>query len=89
VPPPLSLNPPPPAPGANGEHERPETRIDLNTFRAFLSEIATWARNDAIVSNGFQERIDRTIAEHELIDRLFYYWDTSCRGALSLQVSVE
>lgn len=34
-----------------------------------------------------QERVDRTIAEHELIDRLFFFWDTSCRGALSFQVS--
>ncbi|KAH7105928.1 TBC-domain-containing protein [Auriculariales sp. MPI-PUGE-AT-0066] len=85
APPPVSLNPPVTASNANGEHERPETRIDINTFRVFLSDIATWARNDAIVSNGFQERIDRTIAEHELIDRLFFYWDTSCRGALSLQ----
>ena len=28
------------------------------------------------------------MAEHEFIDRLFYYWDTSHRGALSFQVSV-
>jgi len=33
-----------------------------------------------------QQRIDREIAEHEFIDRLFYFWDTSCRGALSFQV---
>ncbi|CAL1715268.1 unnamed protein product [Somion occarium] len=65
--------------------ERPETRIGLKTFRVFLSEIATWARTEKIVSNGFQQRVDRTIAEHELIDRLFYFWDTSYRGALSLQ----
>jgi len=25
------------------------------------------------------------MAEHEFIDRLFYFWDVSCRGALSLQ----
>ena len=30
--------------------------------------------------------MDREIAEHELIDRLFYFWDTSYRGALSFQV---
>jgi hypothetical protein len=27
------------------------------------------------------------MAEHEFIDRLFYFWDTSCRGALSFQVN--
>lgn len=41
---------------ANGEgvEEKPETRIELKTFRYFLSEIATWARDEKIVSNGFQ-----------------------------------
>lgn len=34
------------------------------------------------------ERVDREVAEHELIDRLFYFWDVSCRGALSFQVSL-
>jgi hypothetical protein len=34
--------------------ERPETRIELKTFRVFLSEIATWARDEKIVMNGFQ-----------------------------------
>jgi hypothetical protein len=34
--------------------ERPETRIGLKTFRVFLSEIATWARDEKIVVNGFQ-----------------------------------
>lgn len=35
-----------------------------------------------------QERVDREVAEHELIDRLFYFWDLSHRGALSFQVRV-
>jgi hypothetical protein len=87
---------------------RPETRIGLRTFRVFLSEVATWARDETIVSNGFQvsfyiascislhlniswvylskERVDRTVADHEIIGRLFYFWDTSKRGALSFQV---
>ncbi|KAG6878283.1 hypothetical protein C0993_009641 [Termitomyces sp. T159_Od127] len=70
---------------ADGTAEKPETRIELRTFQYFLSEIATWARNEKIVSNGFQQRIDREIAEHEFIDRLFFFWDASCRGALSFQ----
>lgn len=35
---------------------RPETRIGLKTFRVFLSQIATWARDETIVSNGFNVR---------------------------------
>ncbi|KAI0255728.1 TBC-domain-containing protein [Lactifluus subvellereus] len=65
--------------------ERPETRIELNTFKVFLSEIATWARDEKIVMNGFQQRVDREVADHELMDRLFFFWDYSCRGALSFQ----
>jgi hypothetical protein len=34
--------------------ERPETRIGPKTFKIFLSEIATWARDEKIVTNGFQ-----------------------------------
>ncbi|KAJ7114088.1 rab-GTPase-TBC domain-containing protein [Mycena epipterygia] len=87
VPPPPDV---PPAPtlvsaGDVGTEEKPETRIELRTFQFFLSEIATWARDERIVSNGFQRRVDREIAEHEFIDRLFFFWDTSCRGALSFQ----
>ena len=33
-------------------HEKPETMIGLRTFRHFLNEIATWARNEKIVMNG-------------------------------------
>ncbi|KAF8517918.1 rab-GTPase-TBC domain-containing protein [Hysterangium stoloniferum] len=80
--PPQSL---PPITSSDEPVERHETRIGLKTFKVFLSEIATWARDETIVSNGFQERIDREIAEHELIDRLFYFWDFSNRGALSFQ----
>jgi Ca2+-binding EF-hand superfamily protein len=32
-----------------------------------------------------QQRVDRGVAEHELVDRLFYFWDTDGRGALSFQ----
>ncbi|KAJ7780124.1 rab-GTPase-TBC domain-containing protein [Mycena maculata] len=87
VPPPPDVVPPPAlvAAGDVGTEEKPETRIELRTFQFFLSEIATWARDERIVSNGFQRRVDREIAEHEFIDRLFFFWDTSCRGALSFQ----
>ncbi|KAJ7261890.1 rab-GTPase-TBC domain-containing protein [Mycena rebaudengoi] len=81
APPPVALV----AAGELGTEEKPETRIELRTFQFFLSEIATWARDERIVSNGFQRRVDREIAEHEFIDRLFFFWDTSCRGALSFQ----
>jgi TBC1 domain family member 8/9 len=42
--------------GAVGEgmEEKPETRIGLRTFQYFLSEVATWARNEKVVMNGFQ-----------------------------------
>ncbi|KAJ3745863.1 rab-GTPase-TBC domain-containing protein [Lentinula detonsa] len=82
-PPPAQL--PPPALIHEGLEEKPETRIQLRTFQYFLSEIATWARDEKIVSNGFQQRVDRDVAEHEFIDRLFFFWDTSCCGALSFQ----
>ncbi|GLB43224.1 putative TBC-domain-containing protein [Lyophyllum shimeji] len=86
VPPPAPVNPPPILLTANdGAEDKPETRIGLKTFQYFLSEIATWARNEKIVMNGFQQRVDREVAEHEFIDRLFFFWDTSCRGALSFQ----
>ncbi|KAG6865573.1 hypothetical protein C0991_001332 [Blastosporella zonata] len=86
VPPPAPVNPPPALlTPHDGTEEKPETRIELSTFQYFLCEIATWARNEKVVSNGFQHRVDREIAEHEFINRLFFFWDTSCRGALSFQ----
>jgi hypothetical protein len=32
--------------------ERAETRIGLRTFQVFLSEVATWARDEKVVMNG-------------------------------------
>ncbi|KAF8622504.1 hypothetical protein AX15_006951 [Amanita polypyramis BW_CC] len=84
-PPPASAPPPSLFTTNDGYEEKPETRIELKTFRQFLSEIATWARDEKIVINGLTRRMDREVAEHEFIDRLFYFWDTSCRGALSFQ----
>jgi hypothetical protein len=48
---------------------RVETRIDLKTFRVFLSDVATWAREETVTSNAFITRVEKRIAEHELIDR--------------------
>ncbi|KAG6331013.1 hypothetical protein ID866_8074 [Astraeus odoratus] len=85
-PPPPAVAPPPSLIQTNdAPQERLETRIGINTFRVFLSEILTWARSEKIILNGFQQRVDREVAEHELIDRLFFFWDTSCRGSLSFQ----
>jgi hypothetical protein len=100
VPPPISL-----LATKDAVEERPETRIGPNTFNVFLSEIATWARDEKIVINSFQvcltdfvaegsfvkstcfqQRVDREVADHEFIDRLFMFWDYSCQGALSFQV---
>ena len=48
---------------------RVETRIDLKTFRVFLSEIATWAREETVTTNAFMQRTERKLADHEMIDR--------------------
>ncbi|PSR80358.1 hypothetical protein PHLCEN_2v6743 [Hermanssonia centrifuga] len=85
-PPPATVLPPPSLlTTKENSEERPETRVGLKTFKVFLSEIATWARVEKIVSNGFQQRAEREVAEHEFIDRLFFFWDTNYRGALSFQ----
>lgn len=55
--------------------------------RIFLSEIVSWARDDVTISNLGFSRVDRQVADHELIDRIFYSFDRSSKGALSLQVS--
>lgn len=48
---------------------RVETRIDLRTFRVFLSDVATWAREETVTANAFISRVEKRIAEHEVIDR--------------------
>jgi hypothetical protein len=61
---------PAPAPGsALDAAGRLETRIGLSTFKLFLSEVATWARDEVVFHNAFMERTERKVAEHELIDR--------------------
>lgn len=81
----VKLSPPVTPGSAQDSAGRLETRIDLRTFRVFLSEVATWARDEIIVVNAFVERTVKRLAEHEVIDRLFYFWDTSGQGSLSLQ----
>lgn len=48
---------------------RVETRIDLKTFKVFLSEIVTWGREETVTTNAFMQRTARRVADHELIDR--------------------
>lgn len=82
-------------PAGPGELEQPriavdaqgrvETRIDLRTFKVLLSGIATWAREETITTNAFMQRTERRIADHEMIDRLFFMWDSQKLGTLSLQ----
>jgi hypothetical protein len=57
----LCVAPPPPpvmtkrlVESTGEETERPETRIEMKTFKVFLAEIVTWARDELLVSNGFQ-----------------------------------
>ena len=73
------------APAAEPAQDLKEMRIDLKTFRLFLGEIATWARDQYVVSNGLQERIERKVPEQEFAARLFAMWDSEKRGTLSLQ----
>lgn len=40
--------------GVSEDQQKQETRIGLRTFKLFLSEVCTWARDDKIISNGFQ-----------------------------------
>lgn len=51
--PPIDVRVPTNEDDARDASGRPETRIGLKTFRVFLSQIATWARDETIVSNGF------------------------------------
>lgn len=53
-PPPPMVNPPISLLPGEEADEKPETRISLKTFQVFLSEVVTWARDETIVSNGFQ-----------------------------------
>jgi len=63
-PPPATALPPSLFTTADGHESKPETRIGLKTFRHFLSEIATWARDDKVVVNGFQVYLQRLSVPH-------------------------
>lgn len=75
-----------PAVGVGAPQDYKEMRIDLKTFRLFLGEVASWARDEFVVSNGFQERVERKVPDHETVSRLFHFWDREGRGTLTLQV---
>jgi hypothetical protein len=68
------------------EDDNVEERIDRKAFGRFLSDIASWARDEKVVKNGFHEHIERQPVDHELVDRIFMAWDGSLAGALSFQV---
>lgn len=61
--------------------------MNRKTFGIFMAGIASWARDEKTVRNGFHEHIEREPVDHELIDRIFLNWDNSKVGALSFQVS--
>ncbi|WFD31630.1 hypothetical protein MSPP1_002669 [Malassezia sp. CBS 17886] len=75
----------PPVPAVDPLLELKEMRIDVTTFRLFLGEIASWARDEYVVSNGLQERIERRMPDDRVAARIFTYWDKEHRGSLSLQ----
>jgi len=67
------------------EETRPEDRLDRRGFGHFLGDIATWARDEKLVRNGFHEHVKRNEVDHDLVDRIFVAWDHETRGALSFQ----
>lgn len=76
------ITPPPPT-----SQDFKEMRIDYDTFKLFLGEMTTWARDEYTISNlsGLHERTEKKPVEHDLIKRLFHSWDTEKRGTLSFQ----
>ncbi|CAO1624045.1 unnamed protein product [Parajaminaea phylloscopi] len=64
-----------------------EMRIDYDTFKIFLSEVTTWARDEYTVSslNGLHERTEKRVADHDFVKRIFAAWDSEGRNTLSFQ----
>jgi hypothetical protein len=52
---------------------------------SFISEVVTWAREETVTITLGYRRVDRKVAEHELINRIFFSWDRAMKGSLSLQ----
>lgn len=67
------------------EETRVEDRLDRRGFGHFLGDIATWARDEKLVRNGFHEHVKRDEVDHDLVDRIFAAWDQDRRGALTFQ----
>ncbi|KAM0793168.1 hypothetical protein ACM66B_000642 [Microbotryomycetes sp. NB124-2] len=67
------------------EELKPEDKIDREGFLMLMADIATWARDEKIVKNGFHEHVDRTPVDHQLLDRIFRLWDLSSKGGLTFQ----
>ena len=49
------------------DEDRPEVRIDRETFGIFLAQVATWAGDTFIVKTSFHESKQIRVAEHEII----------------------
>ncbi|GAA6035200.1 hypothetical protein JCM8097_006416 [Rhodosporidiobolus ruineniae] len=67
------------------EETRPEDRIDREAFGGFMADVASWARDEKVVKNGLLEHVERTPADHALIDKVFAAWDTTLAGSLNFQ----
>lgn len=68
---------------------RVETRIDLRTFKVFISEIASWAREEVVTTNAFMQRVERKIADHDLLDRYVFFLlllDADVKACFSLGI---
>ncbi|SCZ90894.1 BZ3500_MvSof-1268-A1-R1_Chr1-3g02357 [Microbotryum saponariae] len=65
--------------------EKPEPRIDREAFGTFLGDIASWARDEKVVKNGFHEHVEREPVDHALVDRIFHNWDETGAQGLSFQ----
>lgn len=49
------------------EDDRPETRLDRETFGIFLAEVATWAGDTFIVKTGFHESKQIKVVDHDFV----------------------
>ncbi|KAK4058097.1 hypothetical protein OIO90_000836 [Microbotryomycetes sp. JL221] len=67
------------------EETKPEDKIDREAFLMLMSDIVTWARDEKLVKNGFHEHIERSPVNHQLLDRVFRFWDHSSSGGLTFQ----